>query len=114
MLESILPGRRLCLVVALTVAVLACSSVAASALSSPATVNDGYFSPKTLTVDRGARVTRSWAGTLDHNVTVKSGPVKFGSRTQVHGSFSHIFTRPGTYHLFCTLHPYMKMTIVVR
>ena len=30
------------------------------------------------------------------------------------GSFSHIFTKKGTYQLVCTIHPMMKMTVVVR
>jgi plastocyanin len=77
MLESILDRRRLRLLLALTVALLACSSAAAIALSGPVAVNDGYFSPKTLTVDKGAKVKWSWAGTLYHNVTrqVRAGEV---------------------------------------
>jgi plastocyanin len=51
---------------------------------------------------------------LRHNVAVQSGPSKFRSRTQVSGTFSHTFTKAGTYHLYCTLHRYMKMTIVVK
>jgi plastocyanin len=114
MLESILRRTRLRLVLALTAALIACSSVAAFALSGPVKVKDDYFSPKTLTVGKGAKVTWSWAGYKYHNVSVESGPVKFHSRTQVRGSFSHVFTKPGTYHLYCTIHPNMKMTIVVR
>ena len=114
MLKPILRGTRLGLVVVLTAAVIACSSVAAFALSGPVTVKDDYFSSKTLTVSRGAKVTWSWAGSLYHNVTVQSGPTSFHSRTQVRGSFSHVFTKPGVYHLECTLHPHMKMTVVVR
>jgi plastocyanin len=51
---------------------------------------------------------------LNHNVTVRSGPSTFHSRTQAQGSYSHVFTRPGTYALYCTIHPSMKMTVVVR
>ncbi|MGO9882710.1 MAG: plastocyanin/azurin family copper-binding protein [Solirubrobacteraceae bacterium] len=114
MLKSVLRGKRLRLIVALTVALIACSSVAAFAFSGPVKVKDDYFSPRTLTVSRGAKVTWSWAGVLLHNVTVQSGPVKFHSRTQDKGSFSHVFTKPGVYHLECTIHPHMKMTITVR
>ena len=55
-----------------------------------------------------------WAGALLHNVTVKSGPAKFDSRNQLRGSYTHRFTVRGTYHLYCTLHPDMTMTVVVR
>jgi plastocyanin len=84
--------------------------------SSPKTVKvgDDYFGTKSLTVGRGTKVTWKWAGVLRHNVVVRSGPAGFRSRTQVRGTFSHIFTKRGTYHLYCTLHTFMKMTIVVR
>lgn len=114
MLKSLCRGKRLRLLLVLTLAALACSSVAAFAFSGPVKIKDDYFSPKTLTIRKGAKVTWSWAGSLYHNVTVKSGPVRFHSRTQARGTFSHIFGRPGTYHLYCTIHPWMKMTIVVR
>jgi plastocyanin len=114
MLKSILRGKRSPVIVVLTAALIACSSVAAFALSGPVKVKDDYFSPKTLTVSRGAKVTWAWAGVLYHNVTVKSGPVKFHSRTKAMGSFSHTFTKPGVYHLYCTIHPKMQMTVIVR
>ena len=113
MLKNILRDRRILALLALTAALIAFSAVAAFA-SSPVKVKDDYFSPRTLTVRRGTKVTWQWAGVLRHNVTVKSGPVKFHSRTQARGMFSYTFTKPGTYHLFCTIHPFMKMTVVVR
>ena len=114
MLTSLLRARRLRLVIALTAAALACSSVAAFAFTGPVEVQDFKFTPRTLTVAKGTKVSWTWIGVIDHNVTVKSGPVKFHSRTQARGTFSHIFSKPGTYHLYCTIHPWMKMTIVVR
>jgi plastocyanin len=30
------------------------------------------------------------------------------------GSYSHTFTRPGTYPVYCTVHPFMKATVVVK
>ena len=53
-------------------------------------------------------------GTKFHNVTVQSGPTKFHSKTQVRGTFSYTFAKPGTYHLYCSIHLNMKMTIVVK
>lgn len=100
--------------VALTTALLASCAVAAVASPAAVKVGDNYFGVKRLTVSPGARVTWKWAGVLNHNVTVRSGPARFRSRTQARGSFSHAFTTPGTYSLFCTIHPFMKMTVVVR
>jgi len=77
-------------------------------------LGDNYFHPGRLTIDKGTKVTWNWKGYLNHNVHVKSGPSKFHSPPQVQGSFSHVFNRRGTYHLYCTIHPNMKETIVVK
>jgi plastocyanin len=114
MLRRLVRNRRLMALMTVTVAVLACTSVVALAATSSVKVSDNYFSVKRLTIGKGARVTWKWGGVLNHNVTVKSGPVKFHSRTQAQGTFSHVFTRAGTYTLYCTIHPFMKMTVVVR
>jgi plastocyanin len=73
------------------------------------------FGPKKLTIKRGTKVNFNWTGGLPHNVTVKKGPVKFHSKTQTKGSYSHLFTKKGTYTLVCTIHQAlgMKMTIKV-
>jgi plastocyanin len=108
-------SRRLRLLTLLTVLVIAVSAVSALA-SSGKTVNvaDNFYGPKTLTVGKGTKVTWKWVGVLRHNVVVRTGPSAFSSRTQVRGSYSHTFTKKGTYQLVCTIHPKMKMTVVVR
>ncbi len=116
MRRSLTTRRRIALLLSLVVLVTAGSAVAAvAASSSPVKVGDDYFSVKHLTVQAGAKVSWKWVGVLDHNVTVKSGPMKFASRTQATGTFSHVFTKPGTYTLYCTIHPTtMRMVVVVR
>jgi plastocyanin len=114
MLTSVLRSRRVPALLALTVALLAASSVALASGSKTVKIKDNFYSVKKLTVGKGTRVTWKWAAFLRHNVVVRSGPSKFKSRTQVRGSFTHTFSKAGTYHLYCTLHPYMKMTVVVR
>jgi plastocyanin len=118
MLQHLLRDRRvlaLLALLALTIAVVAVSSVSALASSpQPVKVGDDFFSAKRLTIRKGTQVTWKWTGVLRHNVTVRTGPSSFHSRTQVFGSFSHVFTRKGTYTLYCTLHRFMRMTIVVK
>jgi plastocyanin len=109
----LLRDRRWLAVVAITVIAVALSSVSALA-SSPVKVADNFYSVKHLVIGKGAKVTWKWTGYLDHNVAVRSGPAKFRSRTQARGSYSHVFTKRGTYNLYCTVHPGMKMTVVVR
>jgi plastocyanin len=92
---------------------------AVSATASPRTKNvkvaDSVFSPRRITIRKGTKVTWKWDGFLEHNVTVAKGPAKFHSRILVSGSFSHVFTKKGTYFLRCTLHPAsMKETITVK
>jgi plastocyanin len=100
----------------ITVSLIAFSSVAALASAGKQVqVQDWQFSSSHLTIHRGSKVTWKWMGVLVHNVTVRKGPAKFRSRTQVRGSFSHVFATKGVYSLYCTLHPRtMKMTVVVN
>jgi plastocyanin len=114
MLRRIVANRRVIALLLVAIALPVGGSVVALASTAPVKVGDDYFGVKRLTVGKGARVTWKWAGVLNHNVTVKSGPVKFHSRTQAQGSFAHVFKRAGTYTLYCTIHPFMKMTVIVR
>jgi plastocyanin len=78
-------------------------------------VKDNFFSPKSISISKGTKVTWKWRGTAFHNVTVKKGPQKFHSKTISSGSYSHTFKTAGTYTLVCTVHlPNMKMTVKVH
>jgi plastocyanin len=103
-------------VVAAFAAVPAVSALA-STPTKKVTLGNNYFKPKTVTVTRGTKVTWVWHSFgRAHNVTVTSGPSKFHSAViKTGGTYSHLFTKKGTYHLICTLHPtQMKETIIVR
>ena len=77
--------------------------------------NDKYgFAPATLTVPKGTRVEWSNASDAPHTVTSDSGTTLASSIISPSGgSFDFTFTQPGTYTYHCTVHPYMKGTIVV-
>jgi plastocyanin len=108
-------GDRRVLGLLAVIVVVACSSVSALASSPrPVKVADNFFSVKHLVIGKGTKVNWKWTGFLNHNVAVRTGPSKFRSRTQARGSYSHVFTKPGTYFLYCTIHPSMKMTVIVR
>jgi plastocyanin len=96
-------------------------ALAAAALAVPAlgatrsiALRDNFFSPKSTTVSKGTTVKWVWRGKVAHNVTVRSGPVKFHSRTQTTGSFSKRLTKAGTYRIVCTIHPGMNLTLKVK
>jgi plastocyanin len=106
--------HRVRALLALTVLLAAVSSVALAATRTVG-VKDNYFAPKSVTIGRGTKLTWNWSSYgIPHNVAVKSGPVRFRSRTLRYGTYSHTFLRAGTYHLYCTLHHGMTMTVVVR
>ena len=44
-------------------------------------------------------------GAFQHDVTVIGGPEGFSAPWTQAGTFTHRFTKTGTYRLFCSLHP---------
>lgn len=69
-------------------------------------VGDLFFSPANLVVKRGATVRWRFVGAALHNVTVAQGPRGFASYDLDRArTYSQKLDRPGTYRLFCALHP---------
>ena len=73
------------------------------------------FGPQSLTVAAGATVT--WTNHDDEPHTVvsaddprlfKSGPLDTDDK------FTFTFTKPGTYKYFCSIHPHMTGTVIVK
>ncbi|WP_250473953.1 cupredoxin family copper-binding protein [Caballeronia sp. GAFFF1] len=85
-----------------------------AAVAAPTITIDNFaFSQPTLTVPAGTKVTWINRDDMLHTVvdeakSFKSDPLDSGD------TFSHEFDRPGTYKYFCSLHPHMTGTIVVR
>ena len=87
---------------------------AALAGAVPVQIKSYAFSPATLTIKAGTKVTWTNYDTAPHTVTVDSGPVKFSSPTLQKGdSFTYTFTTPGTYSYYCAVHPDMTAKVVV-
>lgn len=104
----------LLLVLAAMVGVLAEPAIASPPNKMVRIINFAFL-PGRLTIHKGTKVTWKWAGgSTVHNVTVVKGPVKFHSASKSRGIFSHLFRRAGSYHLVCTIHPFMTETIVVK
>jgi plastocyanin len=110
--------RRIHLIVVvglLAIAVAVTASVAFGATRSVGVKQSGAkfrFTPSTLTIRRGDTVRWSWRGRVPHNV---KGP-GFQSRTAGRVTFSHRFTRRGSFRIICTLHAALgqRMTVRVR
>jgi plastocyanin len=105
------------LLAGLVVALLAVAGTQALAATRTIRVGNNFFvhrgRPATVRIHRGTRLTWRFHGTL-HNVTVTRGPQHFRSGNRSRGSFSHRFTRRGTYRIVCTIHSGMRMTVKVR
>jgi plastocyanin len=88
---------------------------ASAAATKTVTLKDIAFSPASLKVAKGARVTFAFRdGTTVHNVT-STGARRFKTiSNRSTGSLSRTFSHAGTYRFECTLHPGMTGRIVVR
>jgi plastocyanin len=76
-------------------------------------IDNFSFAPQRLTVKSGATVT--WVNGDDLPHTVASTAKLFKSQAlDTKDRFSFIFTTPGVYEYFCSLHPHMTGTIVVE
>ena len=89
----------------------------AAANSAPAgqlavTIKDLTFNPGTLQARVGQTVTVTNQDSVPHDWTDKGGA--FNSPTLNPGeTFTYTFTKAGTYNVYCTIHPFMKQTVVV-
>ena len=76
-------------------------------------VDDLAYRVRNLSIPLDATVRWHFHGSAYHDVTLANGPVGFASRWSLKGdTFSRRFTEPGTYRLFCSLHP-IAMTQVI-
>jgi len=80
------------------------------------TINNFSFTPATITVVIGVNNTVTWtqeqSGVPYHTVTSDNNTWGSGHLTAGQ-TFSYTFTSPGTYGYHCTLHTYMKGTVIV-
>jgi plastocyanin len=78
------------------------------------TMKNLAFVPVSIHATVGQTVDWTNEDTAPHNVTYVSGP-KFTSSGTLSkgGKFSLKLTQAGTIHYVCTIHPFMKATIVV-
>ena len=67
---------------------------------------DFSFTPGNAVVRQGSTLRWRFFGNSLHTVTVASGPRGFASENLNRGrTFDHTFKKPGTYRVFCSLHP---------
>jgi len=113
--------RMLAVAFALFGALAACASSGSSPTSTPpaagghtVTIKNFAFSPATLTVKTGSKVTFINEDTTPHTATSQgSSTINSGDLTKGQ-SYTVTFTKAGTFPYICTIHPDMRGTIIVR
>ena len=110
---------RLVLAACLLLAVGAPALAAHAAADAPVTPNrieirNFMFMPKTLTVPVGAKVT--WINRDEEPHTVVSANGRFAPSKALDSDdrYETTFSKPGTYVYYCTVHPFMTGTVVVK
>ena len=87
---------------------------ASGASGSAVTISGFKFAPTSLTVKRGAKVTVTNDDSTAHTATADDGN-SFDTGTLDSGSSQTIsVSKPGSYAYHCSIHPFMKGTLVVQ
>lgn len=104
----------LALVAALTAGPLA-AAPAGAGTTVQVRIKNIDFSPRTVSIRRGASVTwRFLDAETPHNVTSRGTKRFRSSPTKKSGTYTVRFTRAGTYRYVCTIHFNMAGKVVVR
>ncbi|HET7508888.1 MAG TPA: plastocyanin/azurin family copper-binding protein [Solirubrobacterales bacterium] len=121
----LLSAAAACVVVLVLLGASAASAQAPRPKPTIVTVNDFFFGPDSVTIQKGRAVKWVWSSTntYPHDVHLKQGPKNLKERGSysthttavTEASFKKTFERPGTYRYICTVHPtLMKLTLVVK
>jgi plastocyanin len=91
------------------------TQVAAATAPATVTIDNFAFAPAMLTVTPGTKVTWNNKDEEPHTVTsVDGGKIFKSDALDTDDKFSFTFDKPGTYKYFCSIHPHMVGTIVVK
>ena len=100
---------------ALLLAALATAPLPAMAADAQVTIDNFTFAPATITVPAGTRVVWTNRDDIPHTVTSADDPKVMKSKPlDTDDSFAFTFAHPGTYRYFCSLHPHMEGSVIVR
>ncbi len=78
------------------------------------TIASFAFSPDSLTVKVGTKVTWTNNDSVGHTATADQGAFNSPTISSSGGTYSFTFTHPGTFTYHCAIHPSMTATIIVQ
>jgi plastocyanin len=92
----------------------AMAAAAAPVAGNRVAIKNFAFAPAALTVPVGTSVTWTNQDSDAHTVTSNGSGGPLNSKALGHGdTFSHTFTRAGTFAYLCSIHPFMTATVTV-
>jgi len=107
--------RLLCAAAILAAARLPSYGAARAAVATAITMDNFAFTPAVLTVDVGTAVTWTNHDDIPHTVVVVDpGQALKSPVLDTDDDFTFTFAQAGTYKYFCSLHPHMQGTVVVK
>jgi plastocyanin len=77
-------------------------------------IDNFTFTPQTLTVKAGTKVTWVNRDDIPHGIASDNDAFAKSKALDTDDSYAFTFTTPGTYKYFCYVHPHMTGTIVVE
>ena len=110
-------GKSIRTAAAIGLVIAMCAGIVGAAQSTPAAtevkIDNFSFTPAELKVAVGTTVTWTNGDDIPHTVVAKDG--SFKSKVLDTGErFSFTFAKPGQFGYYCSLHPHMTGTIVVK
>jgi plastocyanin len=98
---------------ALLMSTIATISRAAPAAAASVQIDNFTFKAPTVTVKPGTTVTWTNGDDIPHTVVAKDG--SFKSKVLDSGErFSFTFAKPGQFGYYCSIHPHMTGTVIVK
>ncbi len=101
------------LVLATVLVARAAGTTAPMHTTASVTIQNFAFTPATLTVAPGTKVMWTNKDSVNHTVTSDSSAWPDSGSLATGQSFTVTFSKPGTYPYHCSIHPYMKASVVV-
>jgi plastocyanin len=81
--------------------------------TSAVTIDNFSFMPAAIKVKAGTTVTWTNKDEEPHSVVSSEEPMKSHTLAGPNNTFMHTFSKPGTYHYNCGIHPFMHGTVEV-
>jgi Plastocyanin len=104
----------LCCTISVLPAARAASAAASKVRTQQVEIRNFAFAPKSLTVPAGTRVVWTNRDEEPHVITSAGSLFASSKGLDTSDSYAVTFSKPGTYAYYCSIHPMMVGTIIVR